>query len=204
MLCICILLFKKRKILGSYRNLMIAAMLLTYIIDSVNFYIRLDKDIDQIYKLYIYIYGGLGLFFLLIFLMYQKIIKDTVLKNISKTLTVLFFLFFLFKIFTLNIKEGFPYDLLIFNIFLLLSAIALFLLDTFKTDLILEIKNYFPFWFSLGLIIIYLGIVPSIIITDISKSKETEKLWTMIMFIVNILGYGVIFVGLLKAKKLKK
>ena len=179
-------------------------MLLTYVVDSVNFYIRLDKDINRIYTLYIYIYGGLGIFFLLIFLMYQKLIKDKVLKNISKTITVLFILFFLFQIITLNVKDGFPDILLFFNVFLLLFMIALFLLDTFKTDLILEIKNYFPFWFSLGLIIVYLGVVPSIIISDMPKSKVTATFWSMIMFIVNILGYGLIFAGLLKAKKIEK
>lgn len=203
-LCICIWLFKKRNILGSYGNLMIAAMVLTYIIDCISFYMRLDKSIDQIYKLYVYIFGGLGLFFLLIFLMYQKLLKDKVLKNIATTITVLFSLFFIFQILTFDIKDGFPEILLFFNVFLLLFMIALFLLDTFQTDLILELKNYFPFWFSLGLIIIYLGIIPSIIINDMPKSELTGKLWALIMFIVNFLGYGLIFVGLLKAKKLEK
>lgn len=183
---------------------MIAAMLVTYIIDCLNFFIRLDKNIDRIYTLYIYIYGGLGLFFLLIFLMYQKLIKNKILKNISKIITVLFILSFLFQVFSLNIKDGFPDMLLFLNVFLLLFMLSLFLLDTFKTDLILEIKNYYPFWFSFGLIIIYLGVVPSVIISDMPNSKVTAKMWASIMFIINIIGYGIIFVGLIKAKKLAK
>jgi hypothetical protein len=87
-------------------------------------------------------------------------------------------------------------------VFFLLSAITLFLLDTFKTDLILNLKNYYPFWFSLGLIIIYLAIIPSIIISSSPNSIKDKPLWSLIIFFVNFIGYGIIFVGLFKAKKL--
>ena len=89
-----------------------------------------------------------------------------------------------------------------FNVFLLLFVIALFLIDTFNSDLILDIKNYFPFWFSLGLIILYMAMVPSVIMTGKSYLKMKPGLWSFIVFIINFLGYGITFVGILKAKKL--
>lgn len=202
MLSIVVLLIKKRNILGSYKYLMIAAMMVTYLVDLLAFYIRLDKSIDRCYSFYVYIFGGLGLFFLLIFLMYQKLIKNEILKNISKLITVLFILFYTYQMYILKISDGFPDNLLFFNVFLLLFVSALFLLDTFKTDIILEIKYYYPFWFSLGLIIIYLVIVPSIIISDMPDKKMIAGLWSSIVFFINLIGYGIIFTGLFKAKKL--
>lgn len=202
MLSICILLYKKRKILGSYRFLMIGAMVVTYIVDVLTFYIRLDKDVDKSISLYVYLYGTFGLFFLLLFLMYQKLINNKVLKNIAKLITGLFLAFYTYQIYIFKIENGFPDNLLFFNVFLLLFTIALFLLDKFQTDIILDIKYYYPFWFSLGLIIIYLAIVPSVIISDIPNVKKNKSLWSLMIFIVNIIGYGIIFAGLFKAKKL--
>lgn len=202
MLSILVLLIKRRNILGEYQSYMISAMSITYFIDLFAFYIRLDYTMPIIYNLYLYIFGGLGLFFLIIFLMYQNVIKTRLLKKLAKIVTVLFVLFYIYQIFTIRFSDGFPENILFFNVFLLLFVIALFLLDTFKTDLILEIKYYYPFWFSLGLIIIYLGIVPSIIISKISSATMLSGLWSFITFIINFAGYGILLVALIKAKKI--
>lgn len=204
MLAICILLIKKRKILQPYGSYMIAAMVLTYLIDCTTFFIRATGYVDRIYNTYIYIYAGLGVFFLIIFLMYQKLIKNSNLKNIANIVTIVFIILYVYQIVTLNIENGFPEVILYINVFLLLFMIALFLIDTFNTDIILEIKKYYPFWFSLGLIIIYMVIVPSILISKSSTSTMTSGLWSFITFIINIVGYGILFVGLLQAKKITR
>lgn len=201
MLSICVLLYKKRNILGSYFYYMMASMVLTYGIDLVTFFIR-RSNINNIYNLYIYIYGSLGVFFLILFLMYQNLIKNIILKKLATIITCLFIIFYLFEIFRIKISDGFPEIILLFNVFLLLFAISLFLLDTFKTDLILEITHYYPFWFSLGLIVIYLGIVPSIFISKIATTKTTVNLWSLITFLINLFGYGILLLGLFRAKKL--
>lgn len=202
MLSILVLLIRRRNILGEYQLYMISAMAITYFIDLFAFYIRLSTTIPKIYNLYLYIFGALGLFFLIIFLMYQNLIKTRLLRKLAKAVTVLFVIFYLYQIFTIKFSDGFPENILFFNVFLLLFVIALFLLDTFKTDLILEIKYYYPFWFSLGLIVIYLGIVPSIIISKISSTTMLSGLWSFITFIINIVGYGILLVALIKAKKI--
>ena len=132
----------------------------------------------------------------------QKIIKNKTLKKIAYAITGLFLLFYGYQVVTIDLADGFPQIILFFNVFLLLFVIALFLLDTFKTDLILEINHYYPFWFSLGLIVVYLGMVPSIIISKISSSTMTSGLWVFITFIINFVGYGILLIGLLKAKKI--
>lgn len=204
MLIILVLLIKKRKLLGDYKYDMIGAMGITYLIDVVTFYIRLTKSIPSIYNLYIYIYGGLGVFFLILFLMYQKLIKNRKLKMLALATTMMFILFYCYQIFTLNVADGFPQNILFFNVFFLLFIIALFLLDTFKTDLILEINHYYPFWFSIGLIVIYVGMVPSIIISKIASSTIMIGMWSLITFIINVVGYGILLWGLLKAKKIER
>ena len=113
-------------------------------------------------------------------------------------------IFYFYEIFTIKISDGFPEIILFFNVFLLLFAISLFLLDTFKTDLILEINHYYPFWFSLGMIVIYVGIVPSIFISKIITKATTSNLWSFIVFLINLVGYGILLIGLFKAKKLER
>lgn len=204
MLSILILLIKKRNILEPFAYYMIAAMSITYIIDVAAFIIRLSKNIDRTASLYLYTYGGLGVFFLVVFFMYPRIIINKSLKFISKFVAIIYILSYCYQIYHFDISAGFPKNILFINAFLLLFVVVLFLLDTFKTDLILEISHYYPFWFSLGLVIIYLGIVPSIIISDMPNSKITSGLWSVIMFVVNFVGYGVMFYGLMQAKKLEK
>lgn len=203
MLCICILLVIKKHNFGTYFFFMLATMVTSYVVDSLAFLFRL-LDYPLKYIINVYMYGGLGLTFTFIFLMYQNLIKDPFLKNISRVISLLFLLFYLFKIFTIKASEGFPETIMFFNVFLLLFVIALFMLDTFKTDLIMEISHYYPFWFSLGLIIIYVGVIPSIIISQISASTMTNGLWSFIMFLINFIGYGLLLIGLVKAKKLDK
>lgn len=201
MLIICLLMFRKKADLGSYGKYMIAAMVLTYLIDTVVFFLRVCTNIHFIYRTYIYIFGGLGLFFFIIFLMYQQIINHATLKKIAQVSTVLFCLFYIYKVSTITLSDGFPEEIFFFNVFLLLFVIALFLLDTFKSNIIFEINHYYPFWFSLGLIVIYVGMVPSIIISKVSASMMMSGLWSFITFVINLVGYGILFFGLLKAKK---
>lgn len=202
MLSICILMYKKKTILGTYGKYMFAAMVVTFLIDILLYFIAMQKNIPGAYNQYIYIYGQCGIFFLLLFLMYQNLTKDKILQKVAKIITITFVVSFIFQIFHENESIKLLQNILYFNVFFLLSAITLFLLDTFKTDLILNLKNYYPFWFSLGLIIIYLAIIPSIIISSSPNSIKDKPLWSLIMFFVNFIGYGIIFVGLFKAKKL--
>ncbi|MFC6268046.1 hypothetical protein [Frigoriflavimonas asaccharolytica] len=202
MLSICILMYKKKTILGTYGKYMFAAMVVSFVIDVIIYYIGIQKNIPGISSLYIYIYGQTGVFFMLLFLMYQNLIKDKKLQKIAKLILISFVIFFLFQIYQLDISIKLLQNILYFDVFLLLFAITLFLLDTFKTDIILNLKNYYPFWFSLGLIIIYLAIIPSIIISSSPKSIKNNELWSIIIFFVNFIGYGIIFVGLFTAKKL--
>lgn len=195
-------MYKKKTILGTYGKYMFAAMVVSFVIDVIIYYIGIQKNIPGISSLYIYIYGQTGVFFMLLFLMYQNLIKDKKLQKIAKLILISFVIFFLFQIYQLDISIKLLQNILYFDVFLLLFAITLFLLDTFKTDIILNLKNYYPFWFSLGLIIIYLAIIPSIIISSSPKSIKNNELWSIIIFFVNFIGYGIIFVGLFTAKKL--
>ncbi len=204
MLTICILMFKKKAVLGSYGKYMITAMVLTYLIDASVFYIRLYSNIPLVYTTYIYIYGAAGLFFFLIFLMYHSLIKDKILKNCTKVIIVSFLGYFIFQVLQNSLPLHLIQNIIYFNVFLLLFVIALFLLDTFKTDIILKINYYYPFWFSLGMIIIYIGMIPSIILSDSPKNEMTSGLWSVITFIINFLGYGILLIGLINAKKIDK
>jgi branched-subunit amino acid transport protein AzlD len=179
MLSICILMYKKKTILGTYGKYMFAAMVVTFLIDILLYFIAMQKNIPGAYNQYIYIYGQCGIFFLLLFLMYQNLTKDKILQKIAKIITITFVVSFIFQIFHENESIKLLQNILYFNVFFLLSAITLFLLDTFKTDLI------------------FISLIGFIVGVFWYWANKGYYYWN-----INFIGYGIIFVGLFKAKKL--
>lgn len=178
MLIVIILLFLKREKLKPYGYKIISAIGLSLIIDIIAGCIRRSDEISKIYIAYLYYYGMLFIFYLIILLLYKELTKNPRLKRISKFIVIIFLLNFCIGWFFVNLQNGFPIGLLCVNALLMLISISLFLLNTFETDLVLEIKHYYPFWFALGLIVIQIGMIPLLLIQRISTTAMTTSLWT--------------------------
>lgn len=164
------------------------------------------------------------------FYFYFKLTNSFTERFYSISMTVVFFLYLLyyFKLFSMQIlrkiqsillvgyvlsiaamsylDEGlfshFSFNMLYVSILFLTFSIILFLYQTFNSDKIFEIKNYLPFWVSVGLLIFYIGIIPIFYF----RTSVYPDVYFFILFILNLISNIVIAVGLLWSKqdKVKK
>lgn len=135
----------------------------------------------------------LAIVFLMYLLYYYKLLYIPLLKKIQLGLLVLFF----FNIWGVSLLEKSFFQHLSFNIFyiniiLLLFSIILFLYQTFNSDKIFEIKNYLPFWISVGSLIFYVGIIPLFFF----RIEVSNVIFASVIFLLNLVNNAVIVFGL--------
>ena len=131
--------------------------------------------------------------FSLYFMYYYKLLYMPILRKLQLVILALFVV----NILGMSLLEKSFFQYLSFNIFyinilLLIFSIILFLYQTFNSDKIFEIKNYLPFWISVGALIFYVGIIP---IFFFRKTVE-NNIYFFILFLLNLINNGVIFFGL--------
>jgi len=135
----------------------------------------------------------LAIVFLMYLLYYYKLIYLPLLKKIQLVLLVLFFVnIFAVSFIEKSFFENLSFNIFYINILLLIFSIILFLYQTFNSDKIFEIKNYLPFWLSVGSLIFYTGIIPLFFF----RVKVSEDLFAIIVFLLNLINNIVIAFGL--------
>lgn len=131
--------------------------------------------------------------FLMYLMYYYKLMYIPLLKKIQLIILVLFFV----NIFGMSLIENSFFQRLSFNIFyinilLLIFSIILFLYQTFNSDKIFEIKNYLPFWISVGSLIFYIGIIPLFFF----RVKVSTDIFAIVIFLLNLINNGLIVFGI--------
>ena len=131
--------------------------------------------------------------FSLYLMYYYKLLYMPILRKLELVILALFVV----NVLGMSLLEKSFFQYLSFNIFyinilLLIFSIILFLYQTFNSDKIFEIKNYLPFWISVGTLIFYVGIIP---IFFFRKTVE-NNIYFFILFLLNFINNGVIFFGL--------
>lgn len=140
--------------------------------------------------------------FLLFYFYFLFFIKTKFLRWIQKIVIFLFIL--VFAIMALIDKEEFfmtfPIYFYFFEIVLLMVSISLFLYDTFNSDAILNIKNYFPFWVSLSLIVLFVGLLPVLLFVNSVETKVNRNVYMILVFFINLIGYGILSYGTFRSR----
>jgi len=138
-----------------------------------------------------------------VFIYYYKILENSRCKNIQFAIVCLNFLNIILSL--IYVKDFFsflPYVTYFITITLLLFSITLFFFETFNSEKIFNITNYYPFWITISLIIIYLGVLPLIIMSknviDLSISKN---IFLILLYSVNFTGYTIMLTGIFFSKK---
>lgn len=164
-----------------------------YILLSLNdfffyFYNQLTThQTEKIYNICILVVFSLYLLY------YYKLLYMPILRKLQWVILGLFIV----NVLGMSLLEESFFQYLSFNIFyinilLLIFSIILFLYQTFNSDKIFEIKNYLPFWISVGALIFYVGIIP---IFFFRKTVE-NNIYFFILFLLNLINNGVIVFGL--------
>lgn len=89
------------------------------------------------------------------------------------------------------------------SFFILIISLALFLFEMYNSDLILSLKSYFPYYAAFGLLFIYVGILPVMYFRFYLQNEEERKIFEILLYSVNFLGYSAILVGVFLAKRLQ-
>lgn len=136
------------------------------------------------------------LFFLLYFNQLQTIRKA---KLIQDGIVGLFCLnAVLFVLLDKDFFTAFPKFFYFIESVLLLLSISLFFYETFNTNIILNLKKYFPFWVSLSLIVIYVGLLPLLFFADEVGNSLSKEIYFAILLFINITGYSILLYGIRK------
>lgn len=146
---------------------------------------------------------GVSLFsFLFLFIYYLRLLKSPLTREIQMGIIILFVLCYLI----FAIKDGnkffmyFPVYFYVVQTLLLLASITLFFYETFNSDLILNLQDYLPFWVSLSLIIIYVGLIPILFFINNVQVTVNYKIYLNVIFFVNLIGYSILSYGILRSK----
>lgn len=141
--------------------------------------------------------------FFLFFLYFRKILELRISKIINNFLIVIFLAsYILFAVLSEDFFFKFPFKFYFLEVVLLTVNIFLVLQETFNSDKILNIKSYYPFWACIGLMSVYLGVTPLLIISNTSMEMMNINIFFIVLFLVNVIGYAILINGILLAKNI--
>lgn len=192
----------KRKELGSQIHYFIIAMLFVFLSESLSLLgTILYGDGFRVNR--INVVGVIILFFLAVFVYFYKILENKRLKTIQLGIIGLDILNIIFSL--IFIEDFFiylPYPTYFVTIFLLLASVALFFFETFNSEKVLNIMDYYPFWIAISLIVLYVGMLPLMIISkNAMELSISRNIFLILLYIVNFTGYTIMLVGIFFSKK---
>ncbi len=195
-----ILLFVKRKKLGNGIDYFIIASGIVFVTDTALFIMRLNFQFNSVP---IYNVAVNLIVFFLFFLYFRKILELRISKIINNFLIVIFLAsYILFAVLSEDFFFKFPFKFYFLEVVVLTVNIFLVLQETFNSDKILNIKSYYPFWACIGLMSVYLGVTPLLIISNTSMEMMNINIFFIVLFLVNVIGYAILINGILLAKNI--
>lgn len=153
----------------------------------------------------IYVIGmSIGFFSLVVFYFY-KILEDPFLKRVQLAFIILNFLNYRVSIFfNEDFLVIFPIYTFFSSIILLIFSVALFLYELFNTEKILNLKSYYPFWIAISLLMIYLGILPIMIMSNTFGTQLNPLIFRSLLVAINFIGYSVMLGGIFYSRNQQK
>lgn len=201
-LAIITLLILRRKNLGHHIWYFITAMIIVF---ASEFFTTIGKLIygDQFNSTPFMAGGVIVCFFILVLIYFYKILESKRSKNIQLVIICINFINIILSL--IFIKDFFtflPYVTYFITISLLLISITLFFFETFNSEKILNISQYYPFWIAISLIVLYLGLLPLIVISKNAIQLSISKnIFFILLYSVNFTGYTIMLAGIFFSKK---
>ncbi len=140
----------------------------------------------------------LSLLFQMIFFYFN--IKNSKMKKISLMLITLHIAnfglgFYLNEDSFLLLKNHF------ISIALLFCIIMMYLYETFNSDIILKISKHFSFWNTLYVIIVWIGLLPVLVLSQYREFIIDAVTYYTIINMVSFIGYSSLIFGIYKTVK---
>lgn len=161
-------------------------------ISLIDFFCYFYYEITKVATDQFYVVGIFVMFFFYL-IYYYKLLYLPLLKKFQWVLLALFGGNVLVMLGIENdLLRNFSFNSFYVNILLLTFSIILFLYQTFNSDRIFEIKNYLPFWISVGSLLFYIGIIPILYF----RATISYDIYFFFLFLLNLINNGVIVFGL--------
>ncbi|PQA94604.1 hypothetical protein B0A69_09080 [Chryseobacterium shigense] len=161
-----------------------------------HFYFKATHQSTEIF----YVIGLLVIVFFLYLIYYFQLLYLPVLKKIQGFLLVIFLINLIVMFYIKDdLLHHFSFNILYTDILLLMFSIILFLYQTFNSDKILDLNNYFPFWISVALLILFIGSIPIFYF----RTTVSEHIYFFILFMLNFISNGILLLGLVLNKQEK-
>ena len=171
--------------------------------DSFVFFMRINRSTFNSISIYSV---AINLFvFLFFFIYFYHVLEHKKSKGLSLFLLGSFLVIYtFFALFSKDFYNKFPFIFYFVEVILLIGNIYLVMHEAFNSDKILNIKRYYPIWACIGLMALYLGVTPLLIISNSAEKLMNIKIFFIILFIVNIIGYSILITGIFFAQNIKK
>lgn len=192
----------RRKKLGSQIHYFIIAMSFVFLSESLSLIgTILYGDGFRVNR--INVVGVIILFFLAVFVYFYKTLENKRLKSIQLGIIGLDVLNILLSI--IFIDDFFiylPYPTYFVTILLFLASVTLFFIETFNSEKVLNIMDYYPFWIAISLVVLYVGLLPLIIISkNAMQLSISRNIFLILLYSVNFTGYSIMLIGIFFSKK---
>lgn len=146
---------------------------------------------------------------ILLFIFYYEILKQKKLISILIFLHLGICIVFLFLLAfnTYGSKPVLGYNEILYSaitfieLIFILFVMVLFFYDTFNSNKILNLQYYFPFWVSVSILVVNAGLLPLMIASSFKNFVKTDT-YGVIVLSINLIGYGIIIVGILLNKNI--
>ncbi len=199
LLIVFIVLVYRRNKLDRNIDTYIASLFIVVFLETFLNFVKLKNNV--IY----YVLGSLLFHFLLLYVYYYQFLQTKKLKGLQMLIILLFLGNYMF--FAIDDKTFFtvfPIKTYFVNIILLILSIGIFFYNTFNSEKIFSLKSYFPFWLSISLGVLYLGILPILVFSKLvgQEGQLSFSLYSFIMFTINMISYTILLVGIFKSKKI--
>lgn len=202
-LALVILMVLYRKYLGKHIGIIIIAMIITFLTESVGSAVKFTEGTMN--TLPLFVVSILGIVYFLFLFYFYRMMQNHQLKKFQMLLMLLHVLNFGSSlIFKKDFFSSFPEYTNFTSIFLILISLFIFLHDTFNSNKVLYIKGYFPFFVAVSLTFIYVGLVPILFFSNRIVTEVEMFTFYMMLFIINFFGYSIMLAGIFFARFQKK
>ncbi len=197
---LCIILILRYKKLGPGLGYFLAAMIISTVVNGAAFFYSLQQKGAS--TAFLFVSGILIAVYLCFFLYFRSLAKEKIYRNLHNIVLALAVLTYIFSaVFIENFFTIFPSQTFFAISLLLLLSITIFIIETFNSDIILNITNYFPIWAMTGILVVFIGIVPLMLITNVADSIMNITTFRVMIAAINYVGYGILMFGTLYVKK---
>ncbi len=150
-----------------------------------------------------FIYGLLVIFFYYTLLKKNKIVQWCLLLfSLFNLIMVSYFLISATNYDQLNLLILKHYNIIYFvNLVLFLFVILNYIYETFNSNIILNLKQYFPFWITISLLVYFIGCLP--IYISLTSLKEDMEIFQFFNTVIPSISYILLIIGIFLNQPIK-